>query len=95
MRLSTEALASIIDDAWIDLLQPLRAGDEEGNFTLFLSIPSGTRLLFDGVRRDYDIKRDFELELTKAARRAIGNHANEKGAIVVGGQSGIGKSLAL
>ena len=95
MRLSTEALASIIDDAWMDLLQPLRAGDEEGNFTLFHSIPSGTRLLFDGVRRDYAIKRDFELELTKAARRAIGNHANEKGAIVVGGQSGIGKSLAL
>ena len=95
MRLSTEASASIIDDAWMDILKPSGASTEEENFALFHSIPSGTRPIFDGVRRNYAIERDFELELTKAVRKAIHNHANEKGAIVVGGQSGIGKSIAL
>lgn len=95
MRLSTEASASIIDDAWTDLLQPLGANAEEENFTLFHSIPSSARLLFDGVRRNYAIQRDFEPELTKVVRNAINNHANEKGAIVLSGQSGIGKSVAL
>lgn len=95
MRLSTEASASIIDDGWMDFIQPLDAGADVENFTLFHSIPSSTRLLFDGVRRGYAIQRDFEHELTKVVRNAINNHANEKGAIVLSGQSGIGKSVSL
>ena len=95
MRLSTEASASIIDDAWMDVLQPLDASAEVESFPLFHSIPSSTRLLFDGVRRDYAIQRDFEQGLMKVVRNAIKNHANEKGAIVLSGQSGIGKSVAL
>ena len=94
MRLSTEASASIVDDGWIDLLQPLGA-DDQNKFTLFHSIPSLIRALFDGVRRGYSIERDFEDELRKTVHRAIRNHANESGAIVVSGQSGIGKSIAL
>lgn len=95
MRLSTEASASIIDDAWMDFLHPVDAGMEGDNFALFHSIPSSTRLLFDGVRRDYAIRRDFERDLTDVVRGAVNNHANEKGAIVISGQSGIGKSIAL
>lgn len=94
MRLSTEASAAIIDDQWMDVLQPLRS-NEQNSFALFHSIPSSIRALFDGVRRGFAIERDFENELYKTVRRAMRNHANEKGAIVVSGQSGIGKSIAL
>lgn len=95
MRLSTEASASMIDDAWMDYLQPLGPGAEEENFAFFHSIPASTRLLFDGVRRDYAIRREFEQELKRAVSSAISNHANEKGAIVLSGQSGVGKSIAI
>ncbi|WP_147393122.1 hypothetical protein [Paracoccus siganidrum] len=95
MRLSTEASASIIDDAWMDHLQPLEMNAQEESFSVFHSVPSSARILFDGVRRGYAIQREFELELMKVVEKALGNHANEKGAIVLSGQSGVGKSIAL
>ncbi|MCE8517197.1 hypothetical protein KBY31_10775 [Ruegeria pomeroyi] len=95
MRLSTEASASIIDDAWTDHLQALDDGFKEGAFSVFHSIPTSSRVLFDGVRRGFAIRRDFEDELQRVVERAIKNHSNEKGAIVVSGQSGVGKSIAL
>lgn len=95
IRLSTEASASIVDDSWMDILQPLGPDADRENFAVFHSIPSSIRLLIDGVRRNYAIRRDFETDLLKIVRAALGNHANEKGAIVVSGQSGIGKSVAL
>lgn len=95
MRLSTEASASIIDDAWMDQLEPLEGSLQENSFSLFHSIPSNARTLFDGVRRDYAFQRDFERELIEVVDKAVKNHSNERGAIVVSGQSGVGKSLAL
>ncbi len=95
MRLSTEASATIIDDAWMDHLQPIEPNAREESFSVFHSIPSSTRLLFDGVRRGYSIERDFEIELKRTVQKALSSHANERGAIVLSGQSGIGKSIAL
>jgi hypothetical protein len=95
IRLSTEASAFIIDDAWMDALLPFNHEVDQENFSVFHSIPSSIRLLFDGIRRDYAIQRDFEPTLLRFVKGAINNHAKEKGAIVVSGQSGIGKSIAL
>ena len=95
MRLSTEAAASIVDDTWTDHLPPLHESQRNEEFATFHSIPSSNRLLFFGVRRGYAIERDFEEELRVTTLRALRNHANEKGAIVLSGQSGIGKSLSL
>ncbi len=95
MRLSTEAAAAILDDTWTDHLPPLDGPQRNEEFAIFHSIPSSNRLLFHGVRRGYAIERDFEKELSLSTLRAIRNHANEKGAIVLSGQSGIGKSVAL
>ncbi|PKR56298.1 hypothetical protein [Thalassospira lohafexi] len=95
MRLSTESSASIIDDAWLDPLQPVNEAEQLEKFALFHSIPSSIRPLLNGVRRGFAIKRDFEDDLWKTVGKAIVNHANEKGAIVLSGQSGIGKSVAL
>ena len=95
MRLSTEASASIVDDNWTDLLSPLRGHQLTESFAVFHSVPANNRLLFEGVRRGYAIQRNFERDLISAVERAIRNHANEKGAIILSGQSGIGKSIAL
>ena len=95
MRLSTEAAASIIDDTWTDALAPLRGPQMKDGFATFHSIPPSNRLIFSGVRRGYAILRDFEEHLTATTLRALKNHSNEKGAIVLSGQSGIGKSVAL
>jgi hypothetical protein len=95
MRLSTEASASIVDDGWMDHLQPLDSSTQQESFSVFHSVPSSARRLFDGIRRGYAIERGFEHDLAKVVDRAIGNHAGESGAIVLSGQSGVGKSLAL
>ena len=62
---------------------------------MFHSIPSSNRLIFDGVRRGHAINRRFEEELISVTTRALNNHSNEKGAIVVSGQSGVGKTISL
>ncbi|MYB37095.1 MAG: ATP-binding protein, partial [Gammaproteobacteria bacterium] len=95
MRLSTEASASIIDDTWNDQLIPLQGSALHDSFAIFHSIPTSHRLIFDGVRRGYAINRHFEEELLSDTTRALNNHSNERGAIVVSGQSGVGKSIAL
>ena len=95
MRLSTEAAASILDDTWTDHLPAVHGPQQNEQFAIFHSIPSSNRLLFLGVRRGYAIERDFEEELRSTTFRALRNHANEKGAIVLSGQSGIGKSVSL
>ena len=95
MRLSTEASASILDDTWNDHLFPLHGAALHDSFSVFHSIPSSNRLIFDGIRRGHAITRHFEEELLAVCSRALNNHSNEKGAIVVSGQSGVGKSIAL
>ena len=95
MRLGTEASAAIIDDSWMDHLQPLSSESDEERFAFFHSVPSNHRVLFDGVRRHYAIEREFEDALNRQVSSALRNHAKEKGAIVLSGQSGIGKSIAL
>lgn len=95
MRLSTEASATIIDDSWLQPLPQLDDASKDNNFYVFHSIPSSNKAIFDGVRYGYSIIRDFEEKLSKAVVNALQNHANETGAIVVSGQSGIGKSISL
>lgn len=95
IRLSTEASSSIVDDAWTDTLDPESESKRRNSFSIFHSIPSSPRLLFDGVRRGFAFTRDFEEELFALTERALRDHSKEKGAIVLCGQSGIGKSIAL
>jgi hypothetical protein len=95
MRLSTEASASIIDDGWLDHLQPIESNAQGMDFSAFHSIPPSTKTIFDGIRRNYAIERDFERDLMRVVDLAIADHSSEKGAIVLSGQSGVGKSIAL
>lgn len=96
LRLTTEAVASIVDDSWTPtFLPPLGPESEYSVFRRFHGHLEGPRLLVEGVQRDFAIERNFESSLFKIVKRAVANHASVKGPIVVKGQSGTGKSVAL
>ena len=94
-RLRVEAVASIVDDSWTGFLEPLGGDSEYAKFRRFHGAVEGPRLLVEGVRRDFAMERDFEPQLRRHVSSAIANHAKTKTPIVVEGQSGTGKSVAL
>jgi hypothetical protein len=95
LRLSTEATAAIVDDSWLGFLPPLSKEAERSAFASFHAVPAGPLGLIEGLRRDFAIVRDFEAQLKELVNRAIAQHHQERGAIVLHGQSGVGKSIAL
>ena len=60
-----------------------------------MAILKAPRLLVEGIRRGFAIKRDFERELLRIVSAAITDHAMVRTPIIVEGQSGTGKSVAL
>lgn len=94
-RLRVEAVASIIDDSWSGFLPPLGPDADYDVFRRFHGDLEGPRLLVEGVRREFAIERDFEPELSRRVGDAIHHHANTRSPIMVKGQSGTGKSVAL
>lgn len=94
-RLRVEAVASIVDDAWTAHLSPLGPDTEYDTFRRFHGDVGGPRLLVEGVRRGFAIERDFERRLLREVGVAITNHASIRAPIIVHGQSGTGKSIAL
>ena len=95
LRLRVEAVASIIDDSWTAFLPPLGKDAEYARFRRFHGNLEGFRLMVEGVRRGYAIQRDFEVELRKQVSAAIADPSSNNLPIVVEGQSGSGKSVAL
>lgn len=96
LRLTTEAVASIVDDSWTPtFLSPLGPESEYSVFRRFHGHLEGPRLLVEGVQRGFAIERNFENRLLRTVKRAVNNHASIKGPIIVSGQSGTGKSVAL
>ena len=94
-RLRVTAAASIVDDSWTAFLPPLGDDTDYALFRRFHGDTEGPRLLVEGVRRSYAIQRDFEKGLHERVLDAIENHASIRTPIVVKGQSGTGKSVAL
>ena len=95
LRLITHASASIVDDSWTGLLPPLEDEIERSAFHNFHGLTGGVRTTFEGVRRGFAIERDFERTLRTRVGRALSQHHSQKGAILVHGQSGVGKTIAL
>jgi hypothetical protein len=88
------------DSAHIDFvapgfLPPLSDDQEHAAFLSFHAVPTNPLRLVEGVRRNFAIKRDFETVLHRRVTQAISNHFDQKGAIVLHGQSGIRKTIAL
>ena len=94
-RLRVEAVASIVDDSWTSFLPPLGADAKYDAFRRFHGDLGGNRLLIEGIRRGFAIERDFEDHLFSKVNDSIVDHARLDSPIIVEGQSGSGKSVAL
>lgn len=95
IRLRVEAVASIVDDSWTSFLTPLGPDAKYDAFRRFHGDMGGPRLLVEGIRRGFAIERDFEAELSSQVSAALADHSRLESPIVVEGQSGTGKSVAL
>jgi hypothetical protein len=95
LRLATEASATIVDDGFTAFLPPLSAADSAADFRSFHAISNSARAVVQGVRRGYAFERDFEVKLASLVDRAVSRHHEQRGALVLHGQSGTGKSIAM
>ena len=94
-RLRVEAVASIVDDAWTAFLSPLGPDAKYDAFRRFHGNLGGSRLLVEGVRRNFVIEREFEKQLLRQLNVALTDHASVDVPVIVHGQSGTGKTVAL
>ena len=95
VRLRVEAAASIVDDSWTSFLPPFGQDAIYEAFRRFHGGLGGPRLLVEGIRRGFSIERDFETGLSNRVNTALTDHAKLDSPIIVDGQSGTGKSIAL
>jgi hypothetical protein len=95
LRLLTEATASIVDNSWTGFLPPFSNELDAAAFQSFHSANLGERALVEGIRRGYSFQRDFEEDLYSKTEKALAKHHEQTGAIILHGQSGVGKSIAL
>ena len=94
-RLTVGPVASIIDDAWTGFLTPLGRDAEYAAFGRFHDDVDGRRAILEGVRREFAIRRDFEVALLSQVNAAINDHESLERPILIHGQSATGKTLAL
>ena len=94
-RLRVEAVASIVDDSWTPFLTPLGMDSGYDAFRRFHGVLGGSRLLVEGIRRGFAMERDFERCLFRRVSDALLDHSKLDSPIIVEGQSGTGKSVAL
>lgn len=93
LRLVTQASAVLIDDSWTGMLDPLSPAETVSAFQAFHSTPGGFRSVTDGVRRNFAFERSFESLLHKRVDQALEHHHGAS-AIILHGQSGVGKTVA-
>ena len=94
-RLRVEAAATVVDDSWTSFLPPLGPDSNYDAFRRFHGLLGGPRLLVEGVRRGFAIERDFEQRLFNRVTDALADHSKLQSPIILEGQSGTGKSVAL
>lgn len=95
MRIRVESVASIVDDSWLNFQPPLAIDSLYTLFRQFHGDTEGAKALVEGVRRDFAIERDFEGALWELVNKASQDHEKFNEPIIVHGQSGTGKSIAL
>lgn len=95
LRLRVEAAAAIIDDSWLENQPPLLGAALAEDFRRFHGGFGGIRTHVEGVKRGYAIKRNFEKSLEKEFRHQARNLGKVQNIIVLHGQSGTGKTIAL
>ena len=97
LRLRVEASAAIVDDGWTEEPEPLGESELDDAFRRFHSTPGNFRLLVEGVAREFALEREFEQTLWNTVNsklRRLGQSDSDD-VVVLHGQSGTGKSIAL
>lgn len=94
LRLRVEASAAIVEDEWTSAPTPVGRDEEEELFRLFHSNPGDSRSLIEGVGRGFFITRPFEADLVEKVS-TYSQRRMEDRVVVLHGQSGTGKSIAL
>jgi len=94
-RLKVSTAASIVEDTWVAPLPPLGPDAEYVEFRRFHGQVEDARRLVEGLRRGFAIERTFEGELRNRVRGALSSAGRRQEPVLIHGQSGSGKSLAL
>ena len=94
-RLKISTGASIVEDSWLTPLPPIGADAEYEEFRRFHGQVEDARRLIEGLRRGFAIERTFERKLRKRVDYAMLQAGSKQEPILLHGQSGSGKSLAL
>lgn len=94
LRLVTQASAVLVDDLWSVVPDMLSPSEIELEFEAFHGNSTSFRKIADGVQRGFAIEREFERALLKRVDQALEQH-HTASAIVLHGQSGVGKTIAL
>lgn len=95
LRLRVEASAAIVDDGWTATPEPLDGPALEDAFRRFHGDLGGFRSRIEGIGRGFAMRRPFETELDHAVEATLRRLAQTDGVVLVHGQSGTGKSVAL
>ena len=94
-RLRVSTAASVVEDAWLAPLSPLGSDTAYVQFRRFHGQVEDARRLIEGLRRDFAITRTFESELHARVTHALARVGADQAPVLIHGQSGSGKSLAL
>ena len=97
LRLRVEASAAIVDDEWTEDPEPLGESELDDAFRHFHRALGNFRLLVEGVAHGFAVEREFEQVLWTAVTnklRKLGQPDSDD-VVVLHGQSGTGKSIAL
>jgi hypothetical protein len=94
LRLRVEAVAAVVDDIWTDSPES-SAGHAQELFQRFHGDFGGPRSVVEGILRGFAIERDFESRLFSATDLLLKRSRDLESFIVLHGQSGTGKSIAL
>ena len=97
LRLRVEASAAIVDDGWTEDPEPLGESEQDDAFRRFHSTPGNFRLLVEGVAHGFAVEREFEQTLWKVVNNKLKRlgQPDSDDVVVLHGQSGTGKSIAL
>ena len=97
LRLRVEASAAIVDDGWTEDPEPFGESELDDAFRRFHSAFGNFRLLVEGVLRGFAVEREFEQTLWKTVKNKLSRlgQADSDDVVILHGQSGTGKSIAL
>ena len=95
VRLRVEASAAVVDDGWTSDTDTIEPHSVRSAFQRFHGDLSGFRGRVEGIAHGFAFRRDFEQGLTQIIDAALRHLGKSDGVVIVHGQSGTGKSVAL